>query len=296
MNQIIEQVINFVTQMTDSVVIDVVSTVLLLLGVILLKVLLIRVFSSEARLSFESRKRRAIHIRNLMIFIFVTGVILIWSKELHALAITFVALGFAIVFAFKEVISSANWEIFRAATKAYSVGDYIEVNGMRGVVLDHNFLSTTIQELGPGKNSNQFSGRSIIIPNSAFLLSPMVNESYMKDYVLHTLTIPMSLEDDFEKAEQILLEAAEKECDGYLESARRHFDSLRYKLNIGLSSVEPRVTLEIPEPDRVNLILRFPTPFAKKSEREQRILKRFLGEFKSGGNSVKRLKPAERSA
>ncbi len=295
MDQILEKIINFLPKLTDPIVIDVTSTILLFLGVILLKALLIRGFSSETRLPFDKRKRRAIHIRNLMIFIFITGVIFIWSKELHALALSFVALAFAIVLAFKEVISSANWEIFRATTDAYSVGDYIEINGMRGVVLDHNFLSTTIQELGPGKRSNQISGRSITIPNNIFLTAPLINESYMRDYVLHTLTIPMSIDDDIERAEEILLEAANEECEGYLESARRHFDSLRYKLNIGLSSVEPRVTIEMYEPNRVNLILRFPTPFAKKWVREQHILKRFLREFKSQGNSGPDPAPADNS-
>jgi len=281
MDNLIEQVKNLLPQITDTLIVDVVATVLLLLGVLLFKVLLIRIFSSQTRLPFEIRKRRAIHIRNLMLFVFIVGVIFIWSKELHALALSFVALAFAIVFAFKEVISSANWEIFRATTNAYSVGDYIEINGMRGVVLDHNFLSTTIQELGPGKRSNQFSGRSIAIPNNTFLTSPLINESYMKDYILHTLTIPMSADDDWEKAEEILLKAAEDECEGYLESARKHFDSLRYKLNIGHSAVEPRVTIEMPEPNKLNLILRFPTPFARKWVREQAILKRFLRRYKS---------------
>ena len=217
MDQNIDKVQSIFPTITDTIAIDLVSTVLLLFGVIMLKVLFIRIFSSEARLSFEIRKRRAIHIRNVMIFIFITGVVFIWLKEIHALAITFVALGFAIVFAFKEVISSINWEIFRAATNAYTVGDYIEINEMRGVVLDHNFLSTTIQELGPGKNSNQFSGRSIVIPNSAFLLSPLVNESYMKDYVLHTLTIPLSKNEDWESVEELLLKAAHEECGTYMD-------------------------------------------------------------------------------
>lgn len=240
MEQLVERFTNFLPTITDSIVIDIVATVLLFVGVLLLKVLLIRVFSSQKRLSFEIRKRRSIHVRNLMIFIFLTGVIFIWSKELHALAITFVALAFAFVMAFKETISGANWEIFRATTDAYTVGDYIEINGMRGVVLDHNFLSTTIQELGPGERSNQFSGRSLTIPNNIFLTAPLINESYMKDYVLHTLTIPMSIEDDWERAEEILLKTAEDECEGYFENARKHFDSLKYNLNIGISSVEPR--------------------------------------------------------
>jgi len=281
MDQLVESVKSFLPQITDTLVLDIVTTVLLFLGVVLFKVLLIRIFSSQTRLPFEIRKRRAIHIRNLMIFIFVIGAIFIWSKEIHALALSFVALAFAIVFSFKEVISSANWEIFRATTNAYTVGDYIEINGMRGVVLDHNFLSTTIQELGPGKNSNQFSGRSVTIPNNTFLTSPLINESYMKEYVLHTLTVPMTADDDWEKAEEILLEAANDECEDYLENARRHFDSLRYKLNIGLSAVEPRVAIEMPEPNKLNLVLRFPTPFARKWTKEQAILKKFLRKYKS---------------
>lgn len=281
MDKFIDEIKSFLPHLTDNVVLDVVTTLLLLLAVMLFKTLLIRIFSSQTRLPFEIRKRRSIHIRNLMIFIFMVGLIFIWSKEIHALAISFVALGFAVVFAFKEVISSANWEIFRSATNAYTVGDYIEINGTRGVVLDHNFLSTTIQELGPGKRSNQLSGRSITIPNSTFLLSPLINESYMKDYILHTLTIPMTADDDWEKAEKILLKAANDNCHDYLESARRHFDSISHKLNITLSAVEPRVAIEIPEPDEITLILRFPTPFSERWIREQAILRQFLRTYKS---------------
>ncbi len=281
MEKFIDEIKSFLPQVSDTLVLDVVTTVLLLLGVMLFKTLLIRIFSSQARLPFEIRKRRVIHIRNLMIFIFIVGVIFIWSKEIHALAISFVALGFAIVFAFKEVISSANWEIFRSVTNAYTVGDYIEINGMRGVVVDHNFLSTTIQELGPGKRSNQFSGRSITIPNSTFLQSPLINESYMKDYILHTLTIPMTADEDWEKAEEILLEAGNDNCKDYLEHARRHFDSISHNLNIALSAVEPRVAIEISEPNEIELILRFPTPFAERWTIEQAILRQFLRTYKS---------------
>ncbi|GJM16502.1 MAG: membrane protein [Thermodesulfobacteriota bacterium] len=281
MDKFIDEIKSFLPQVSDTLVLDIITTLLLFIGVMLFKTLMIRIFSSQTRLAFEIRKRRAIHIRNLMIFVFVIGVIFIWSKEIHALALSFVALGFAIVFAFKEVISSANWEIFRSATNAYTVGDYIEINGMRGVVLDHNFLSTTIQELGPGKRSNLFSGRSITIPNSTFLLSPLINESYMKEYILHTLTIPMTTDDEWEKAEEILLEVANTECEDYLSHARTHFDSLRYKINIAHSTVEPRVAIELPEPNEIDLVLRFPTPFSEKWNREQAILKRFLRKYKS---------------
>ena len=68
-------------------------------------------------------------------------------------------------------------------------------------------------------------------------------------------------------------------------NAKSHFDGLKHELNIDISSIEPRVALELPEPGRINLILRFPTPFKRKWVNEQHILKRFLKEFKSRENT-----------
>ena len=101
MEQILDNIKSLLSQFSDTLFLDIVATGPLLLGVILFKILLVRVFSSQTRIPFEIRKRRAIHIRNLMIFVFILGVIFIWSKEIHALALSFVALGFAIVFSFK---------------------------------------------------------------------------------------------------------------------------------------------------------------------------------------------------
>lgn len=281
MDQFYERIKGFFSTISDSLIVDVLFTVLLFIGLILLKALLVRVFSSSKRLPFEVRKRRGINIRNLMILVFLIGVIFIWSKELHSLALTFVAVAFAIAFSFKEVISCANWEIFRAGTDAYSVGDYIEVEGIRGAVIDHNFLTTTIQELGPGSRSNRFSGRLISIPNSVFLNSPMINESYMKEYVLHSLTVPLSSTEDWERAEEILLEAALSESADCIEGARRHFEAFEHKLKLDVSVVEPVVSIELPQPEIINLVLRFPAPSAKRWSREQAILKRFLRNFRS---------------
>lgn len=91
----------------------------------------------------------------------------------------------------------------------------------------------------------------------------------------------MTTQDDWESAEEILLQAARKECQPYLQEACTYFDSLRYKINIGHSAGEPRVAIEIPEPDILHLVLRFPTPFSEKWITEQAILRQFLKKYKS---------------
>jgi small-conductance mechanosensitive channel len=58
-------------------------------------------------------------------------------------------------------------------TKAYAFGDRIENAGIRGNAVDHNALTTTILEIGPGQTSHQYTGRTMVIPNSFFLIIPL---------------------------------------------------------------------------------------------------------------------------
>jgi hypothetical protein len=44
-------------------------------------------------------------------------------------------------------------------------------------------------------------------------------------------------------------------------------------------SVQPRVTIQLPAPGRVTLLLRIPTPAHRASRLEQAILRRFLAAF-----------------
>jgi len=87
MDLIVDTIQGFLPQVSDTMILDVVTTIILLLGVIFFKVILVRLFTAQDRIPFEIRKRRTIHIRNNITFIFIIGVVLIWSKELLALAL-----------------------------------------------------------------------------------------------------------------------------------------------------------------------------------------------------------------
>jgi hypothetical protein len=45
--------------------------------------------------------------------------------------------------------------------------------------------------------------------------------------------------------------------------------------------VEPRVSIQLPEPGRVTLLARIPCPARKKGRMEQTILRRFLADFRT---------------
>jgi len=192
----------------------------------------------------------------------------------------FPCLGFALVIATKELILCVTGAVIRTSTHSYSVGDRIEIAGKRGDVIDQNIFTTTLLEIGPGNASHQYTGRAIVIPNSLLLNNPLTNESYTEDFVLHVFPIPLGADEDWQKAELILLEAANIECAPFLQDARRSMERLENKHGLDSPTVAPRVTIQIPEPGKVNLLLRIPTPARRIGRLEQAILRRFLSDFR----------------
>jgi small-conductance mechanosensitive channel len=255
---------------------NVVATVALVVTVILLRWLIVRSIVDAERMAQEQRRRLMAAVRNLLIGLLLIGVVIIWGSEIRAVAISVLAVAAAIVLATKELIMCVSGSLLRTGSHAFKIGDRIEVNGIRGDVFDTTLLTTTIFEVGPGPNAHQSTGRTIQLPNSMFLTQPVINETATEDYVLHSLVIPLRLDDDLAACEHALMNAARAECDGYLETARRNMEQIGKAQGIEALSVEPRISMHLPEPERVNLMLRFPVPARRKGRVEQAILRRYI--------------------
>src|SRR5262249_44568298 len=100
--------------------------------------------------------------------------------------------------------------------KIYSVGDRIQIAGHRGVVLDHDVFATKLFEIGPGQCAHLYTGRITVFPNSLLLSNPLVKENPSQTYGLYTIVIPVKAEENWQQAEQRLLDAAKAECAPYM--------------------------------------------------------------------------------
>ena len=265
---------------TDSVFfLDGFKSLILLLVVFVLRTVFVRSISKHSHLTTEAKLRWLVTVRNTMVFVFVVGLIFIWAHELQAFAVSLVAIAVALVLATKELILCMSGAALRMGASVYSVGDRIQIAGYRGIVLDQDLFATTLLEVGPGQASHLATGRAVVFPNSLLFTNALVNETYTKEYVLHITTIPLTSDEDWQKAERVLLDAARAECGPYLEEATRHMQSLEGKNLLEAPSMEPRVTIQLPEPGRIHLHLRFPAPARGRSRAEQSILRRYLNEM-----------------
>jgi small-conductance mechanosensitive channel len=263
-------------QVDSSVVLDGLTSLLLLLLLLTVRALIVRAISKNPTLSMEAKRRWVVSVRNSMVFVLLVGLVFIWAHELQAFAVSLVALAAALVLATKELLLCWSGAALRVGGKVYSVGDRIQIAGHRGVVLDHDIFATKLLEIGPGHASHLYTGRVTVFPNSMLFTNALVKENPVQEYGLYILVIPLTDKDDWRDAERHLLDAAKAECIPFMEEAGRQMKLLEQTNLLEAPSPEPRVTIQLSEPGRINLVLRFPAPDRGRSRIEQAILRRYL--------------------
>ena len=260
----------------SSVVLDGLKSILWLLSLLIIRTLIVRAISRNPALSMEAKRRGVVSVRNTVVFALLVGLVVIWAHELEAFAVSLVALAAALVLATKELILCLSGAALRVGGKVYAVGDRIQIAGHRGVVLDHDVFATKLLEIGPGQASHLYTGRVTVFPNSLLFTNALVKENPGQEYGLYILTVPLKDKDEWRDAERHLLDAAKAECAPFMEEAGRHMKVLEQTTLLEAPSPEPRITIQLIDAGRIQLVLRFPAPDRGRSRIEQAILRRYL--------------------
>ena len=260
----------------SSVALDSVKSLILLLAIVIIRMLIVRWIARNPTLSMESKRRWVVTTRNSVVFVFLIGLVMIWAHELQAFAVSIVALAAAMVLATKELILCWSGAALRVGGQVYAVGDRIQIAGHRGVVLDHDMFATKLLEIGPGQSAHLYTGRVTVFPNSLLFTNPLIKENPEQEYGLYTVVVPIRNDDDWQRSERLLLEAAKVECAPFMGEAVRQMKLLEQANLLEAPSPEPRITIQLPESGKIHLVLRFPAPDRGRSRIEQAILRRYL--------------------
>lgn len=253
-----------------------ISTMVLLAVVLVLRAVVVRKIMARD-MHPTQRRQLIVRIRNVALFLMLAIVFVIWLEQLRNIAATVVVIAAAIVIALKEFLLNIVGYIYRTSYKYIDVGDRIEIGAIRGDVIDQNMMGITLLEIGPNERTHQYTGLSVFVPNSLFLSAPVKNENFMwKDYVFYLVTVPIPAEANWSVAEKALLQAATEVCAPYLSKAREAMSSQAMKQSLEEPTIEPRVQIQIVEPDTYQLVLRLPVPSRKRGRIEQQITRRYL--------------------
>ena len=135
-------------------------------------------------------------------FVLTVGLIVILQTagiNLSSMTILFGALGVGIGFGLQNITNNFVSGLIILFERPIKVGDRIEVGGIAGNVVNVSMRATTIIT-----NDNI----SIIVPNSEFISSTVINWSHTDRNVRFNFSVSVSYKEDPEKIKNLLLEVA----------------------------------------------------------------------------------------
>jgi small-conductance mechanosensitive channel len=141
------------------------------------------------------------------------------------------------------------------------------MGGVRGDVMDLGFFQTRIMEMGePPREqpdapavwvrARQYTGRIVTITNDKIFDMPVYNYTLDFPFIWDEMTIPVKYDGDQRRAEQILLETAEKHTVKISEMSKEAIESLERRYVIERSDIKPRVFWRLTD-NWVELSVRF---------------------------------------
>lgn len=172
---------------------------LVVVGVRMLRRLLARLTTDRARL-YAGYKL----VGRLAGALLVVALLLIWAPVGRNLLTVFTVLGTGFLLASREAVLSVFGWLHLVLRAPYRQGDRIEVNGVRGDVVDIRLLHTTLVEVGAWVEGEQSTGRLVHVPNQWVFLHPVTNGSVGAGYVWNELPVTVTAGSDWRRVKATL--------------------------------------------------------------------------------------------
>jgi len=161
------------------------------------------------------------------------GVIIIgrqWFAGMQSLVTFLGLLSAGVAIALREpLVNMAGW-LFILGRRPFKVGDRIELDGIKGDVIDISTFMFTLLEVGNWVDADQSTGRMIYLPNGRVFQSAIANYDSGFDYIWNEVPVMITYESDWSKAKQLLTDIINQhskeaiyEVEKQLKAASRKF-------------------------------------------------------------------------
>jgi small-conductance mechanosensitive channel len=183
-------------------------------------------------------RRLGSYITILIIILVLIGFFL---EDLKHIAAIMGIVGAAIVIALQDMCSAfAGWFVIIASRKL-RVGDRVEINGVRGEIIDIEMLRTTLVELNNWLEVDEATGRTIIIPNSFIFKSEVFNYSHVHPYIWGKADITVTFESPPEKTYALLFKALEETTRDAYAAAAKGGELMAKRYGLSRAIFEPHI-------------------------------------------------------
>lgn len=198
---------------------DVFASVSLLVCLFAARMIAGRALRRREDLTEQVARRWTANFRNVLLLVAVIGLTMIWAPQLRTFALSLTAVAVAIVVATKELILCLSGAALRTFTRAFSVGDLIEVGATKGEVLDLNLLAASLREIESHDGSVVPTARVVTLPYSLLFSAPAKVLAHTGAPIEHAFDMTFEPDVDVFALRAELQEIAEKALAGVASSS-----------------------------------------------------------------------------
>lgn len=172
----------------------------------------------------------------------------------------------------QEIILSIAGSFYIFFVKVYAPGDRIEINGIKGDVIDIDSIYTTMMEIGEWISSDNYSGRIVKLSNAFVFKGPVFNYSQDFPFVWDEFNLPIRYDSNIELAKEIVIAVAQEELSEYVNESVAEWKNIVEKYYIEDAIVDPTLAITLTD-NWVQFNLRYIVDYKKR-----RITKHILNE------------------
>lgn len=244
---------------------------------------IVKALYSRADVSSKKKYFRNRMIKIVLNVISIILVILLWGHRISGMVtiISFLSAGIAI--AVKEIIFDFFAGIYINMKKIFELEDRIEINGIKGDVVNIRSLGFEVLEVGDRVHAEQSTGRIIHIPNSFVFLYPLKNYTKAFKYIWDEITVKVPLDADIEKTKEVLYDIVNS--NEILETIPKKMEDavadVTVEYRIYYNYLDPIIYTEIVD-SHVELYIRYIVHPKKSRIVEDEIYLKILEEYKKG--------------
>lgn len=230
-----------------------------------------------------ARRYRAVKLvgRLATLMTFIT-IVALWSAGLNDFVTVLTVIGAGLVLAMREVLLSFVGWLNIVLRAPFRQGERIEINGVRGDVVDVRLFHSTMMEVGGWVDADQSTGRLVHIPNSWVYLYPVYNYTRGFGFIWNEISVTVTFRSDWQAAREIMLSLAQTSADIIAQQAKDEIRRMSREYLIHFSILTPFVYVRITG-NGIRLTLRYLCEARKRRGTEHALSISILDAFKEHG-------------
>lgn len=234
--------------------------------------------------SIKYKTQKGIEVIGYIFVILITISYFTGTIKDFGLAIGLLTAGITITL--QELILSIAGSFYIFFVKVYKPGDRIEINGIKGDVIDIDSVYTTMMEIGEWVSSDNYSGRIVKLSNAFVFKGPVYNYSSDFPFLWDEFNLPIRYGSDTELAKSIVIEVAQEFLSEYVRDSIKQWKSVVNKFYIEDALVDPSLAITLTD-NWIQFNLRYIVDYKKRRYTKNLIHQEILKRIEATNGKVK---------